>query len=220
VIRGERSEHGRRVYDFWSDHLGLYEGFVRLALFGRERAARERAFSALDLDAGERVLDVGCGAGANFEALADRVGPEGVVVGLDYSRGMVDQARERRSESPAPIAVVRGDAATLPFPESAFDAAYATLSRSATPDAEAVIEAVRAALRPGGRLIVVDARPFQAGPWRALNPFVVPISVYTTNWHPEADVVGAIRRTFAEARCWTTNAGTLYVAVGRKGPGP
>ena len=65
-------------------------------------------------------------------------------------------------------------------------------------------------------MAVVDARPFREGPWRALNPPVTPISVLATNWHPKADVLGAIHRTFAESETWTTNAGTLYVAIGRK----
>ena len=209
-------DHGRRVYDWWSAHQGIYKGFVRLALFGRGRAARRLGLGALGLDPGEAVLDVGCGAGVNFDALAERVGSEGRIVGLDYSRGMVGGARERASANPAPTAVVRGDAATLPFPENSFDAAYATLSLSAMPDAEAAIGEVHDVLRPGGRLAVVDARPFQEGLWRALNPLVTPISTYATNWQPDVDIVNAIRRTFADARCWTTNVGTLYVAVGRK----
>ncbi|PSP40488.1 methyltransferase type 11 [Halobacteriales archaeon QH_6_64_20] len=171
-------DHGRRVYDWWSAHQGIYEGFVRLALFGRGRAARRLGLGALGLDPGEAVLDVGCGAGVNFDALAERVGSEGRIVGLDYSRGMVGGARERASANP--------------------------------------IGEVHDVLRPGGRLAVVDARPFQEGLWRALNPLVTPISTYATNWQPDVDIVNAIRRTFADARCWTTNVGTLYVAVGRK----
>lgn len=214
---GERTGHGRRVYDWWSEHQDIYRVLVRLAFFGREREARRRALAALGLERGERVLDVGCGAGVNFDALVDRVGSRGTVVGIDYSRGMGDEARERARGTATPTVVVRGDATTLPFPENSFDAAYATLSLSAMPDAERVIEGIHAVLRPGGRLAVMDARPFQEGLWRALNPLVAPVSTLTTNWHPEADVVGSIRRTFADSECWTTNAGTLYVAVGRKG---
>lgn len=47
----------------------------------------------LDLHGGETVLDVGCGAGQHFAALRTAVGAEGRVIGLDYSPGMVKQAR-------------------------------------------------------------------------------------------------------------------------------
>jgi len=212
----ERDEHGRQVYDFWSEHLGLYDAFLGLALFGHEGKARRRALSTLDLDAGERVLDVGCGPGSNFDALAERVGPAGRVVGLDSSRGMVRAARERAARAPAPTAVLWGDATTLPTRENSFDAAYATLSLSAMPDPESAIENLHEVLRPGGRLVVLDARPFRTGAWRALNPIVVPPATYATNWYPEVDIPGTIRRTFADAACWRTNAGSLYVATGRK----
>ncbi|PSP76663.1 methyltransferase type 11 [Halobacteriales archaeon QS_3_64_16] len=212
----DRSEHGRRVYDFWSEHRGLYDAFLDLALFGREGRARRRALSVLDLDAGKRVLDLGCGPGVNFDALAERVGPAGRVVGLDSSRGMVRAARKRAARAPAPTAVLWGDATTLPTRKNSFDAAYATLSLSAMPDPESAIENLHEVLRPGGRLVVLDARPFRTGAWRALNPIVVPPATYATNWYPEADIPGAIRRTFADAACWRTNAGSLYVATGRK----
>lgn len=216
AVSSDRSEYGRRIYDWWSTHQGVYGTLVRLAFFGRDRAARRRALAALSLEPGDAVLDVGCGAGVNFETLATSVGPEGIVVGFDYSREMVRTARDEASTVPAPTAVVRGDATTLPFLKHSFDAAYATLSISAMSDAESVIENVHRVLRPGGRLAVVDARPFQKGPWRVLNPLVNPISTLATNWHPEANVVEAIRRTFGDSETWTTNAGTLYVAIARK----
>jgi len=213
----DRAGRGARIYDWWSSHQGVYCALVRLAFLGRDRAARERALSALSLDAGDTVLDVGCGAGVNFDALATRVGPRGAVVALDYSEGMVRAAREHASNAPAPTTVIRGDATHLPFDASSFDAAYATLSLSAMGEPNTVIEAVYDSLRPGGSLAVVDARPFQDGPWSALNPLANPISIHATDWHPEEDVVGAIRRTFDESRTWTTNAGTLYVVSARKG---
>ena len=212
----DRADHGRRVYNRWSDHQRIYGALVRLAFLERDRAARERALSVLDLASGERVLDIGCGAGVNFDALGAQVGSGGLVVGLDYSEGMVRAARERTPGTPAPTAVCRGDATTLPFADGSFDAAYATLSLSAMATAETAVEEVSRVLRPGGRLAVVDARPFQAGLWRALNPLVTPISMLATNWYPEVDILGTIRSTFDESRVWTTNAGTLYVAVGWK----
>ncbi|MFC4249155.1 class I SAM-dependent methyltransferase [Natribaculum luteum] len=60
-----------------------------------ERGPLERLVTALDLEQGETLLDVGCGPGSALVALGDRVGPEGVVIGLDVSGRMIDLARDR-----------------------------------------------------------------------------------------------------------------------------
>ena len=75
---------------------------------------------------------------------------------------MTAAARERaRGAKWEPVHVVRGDAERLPVPREAFDAAYAAMSLSAVPDPTAAVAAVRRALVPGGRFVVLDAQPFQ-----------------------------------------------------------
>ena len=97
---------------FWLAHLAALE----TPLIPVARAI----FSAVDLQLGERVLDVGCGAGVTAIEAADRVGPDGRVWGIDISPEMIDAARDRSAASN--LEWVVADAAEYHFPPDGFDA--------------------------------------------------------------------------------------------------
>ena len=59
------------------------------------RRLRRRAVGRLQLRAGQTVIDVACGTGLTFALLADQIGPDGSLVGIDLSPEMLSQARER-----------------------------------------------------------------------------------------------------------------------------
>ncbi|SEL55464.1 methyltransferase domain-containing protein [Haloferax larsenii] len=209
------ADRGRRLYDWWSRHQGVFRFFSRLFLPGQTHL-RERARAALALDSGDVVLDVGCGPGVNFDALRAAVGDEGTVLGLDYSDGMTVTARERiERDDWANVHVVRADAARLPLCTS-FDAAYATLSLSSMANPKQGIDSVYDALAPGGRFVVFDARPFPRLPLSLLNPLFNPLSKAATNWHPEHDLCSLLDARFDSVRFTDANAGTLFVAVATK----
>jgi len=94
----------------------------------------------------ERVLDVGCGAGAFAARLAQRASR---VDALDRSPGMIDQAR---LAVPGNVTCLLGDAATVPLPGAAYDA-VTSVSALHHLDLPVVLPRLAAALRPGGLLI-------------------------------------------------------------------
>lgn len=201
------------VYDWWSRHPRALDLLYAFAFMGRERGLRRRSLEALAPARGERVLEIGSGTGRGFEPLRDAVGPSGTVVGVDASGGMGRAARDRVREAGwGNVHVVRGDARRLPVPDGTFDAAYAAMSLSAVPDPAAAIAAARRSLRSGGRLVVLDARPFEGWPWRLANLVVVPISRRLTDWVPEVDLPAALRREFETVEVTGFNAGTIFVA--------
>lgn len=79
----------RELYDRWAR---LYDWNPVLHLV---RPARRRAIERMDLEAGDTVVDMGTGTGANLAPLRDAVGPGGQVLGIDISPGMLDRARTR-----------------------------------------------------------------------------------------------------------------------------
>jgi len=119
---------------------------------------RARTLAALELKAGERGLDVGCGLGIFVCEMARAVGAGGRVVGIDTSPDMIDAARERaRSQELAGRAEFAvGDAVRLDFPPASFDFLTAVQVYLYVKDVDAALAEARRVLRPGGRIAIVD----------------------------------------------------------------
>lgn len=120
----------------------------------RELRAWER--DNLALQAGERLLDVGCGLGDAAGSLATDLGPIGEVVGIDASASMLTVATARAGEAPCPMRFMVGDAMALDLPDGSFDAVRSERTLQWVRDpARAVTEMTRV-LRSGGRLALID----------------------------------------------------------------
>ncbi|HYZ80813.1 MAG TPA: methyltransferase domain-containing protein [Solirubrobacteraceae bacterium] len=123
---------------------------------------KRRSLSLLGLAPGAHCLDVGCGAGPELGWLAQEVGPEGSVVGLDRSRQLLDAAAGRHDD--AVITLVYGDALALPFPDERFDGVRTDRTLQHVDDpARALSELVRVT-RPGGRIVISEFRWGLVGP--------------------------------------------------------
>jgi demethylmenaquinone methyltransferase/2-methoxy-6-polyprenyl-1,4-benzoquinol methylase len=122
-----------------------------------ERAAREQGLKLLDARPGEAVLEIGFGTGWALLALADAVGSEGAVYGIDPSSGMLEVSRRRCAHSHR-IKLVPGDAVGLPLKDACFDAAFMsfTLELFDTPEIMGVMRECNRVLREGGRICVVS----------------------------------------------------------------
>jgi protein-L-isoaspartate O-methyltransferase len=103
------------------EELGSYLQQVSEMPLLREVATH--SMGLLTLEAGQEVLEVGCGTGVFLPVLAEAVGQSGRVVGQDMAPGFVEQARERTRETEW-VEVEEGDAYKLPYPDHSFDAAH------------------------------------------------------------------------------------------------
>jgi len=106
---------------------------------------------------GERVLDLGCGGGLDVLRASLQVGPSGWVYGLDLTPEMVALARQNVQEMGATnVTILQGDLMAIPLPAASVDVVISNCVLNLVPDkVQALGEAWRA-LRPGGRLALVD----------------------------------------------------------------
>lgn len=110
----------------------------------------------LELSAGDRVLEVGCGTGDDVIAMGSLVSPRGLAVGLDILPTMVEQARARADGRSLSVKVLVADALDPPFQSRSFDACRMERTLQHTEDPERVVhEAVRL-LKPGGRVVATE----------------------------------------------------------------
>jgi arsenite methyltransferase len=114
-------------------------------------------FSLGRLNAGERVLDLGSGAGTDSLVAAQMVGDQGRVTGIDMTSAMLAKARAVAIEmGMRNVEFVAGEAEQLPFPEESFDVVISNGVIDLIPDKDAVFSELHRVLVPGGRLQVAD----------------------------------------------------------------
>lgn len=136
------------------------------------RHCSERCIQMLDLQPGERVLDVATGTGVAAFMAAERVG-KGKVVATDISQKMIDSTRAVAQErGVANMTFDRVDAEDLGYPDGSFDAAMCVLGLMYPADPQKAIEQMHRVLRPGGRAAVAVWGHRERCGWASIFPII------------------------------------------------
>lgn len=157
---GEAANAGQIAY--WNDAAGQTWAEMQGPLDRQLEPLGLAAMSALKPKPGERVVDIGCGAGATTVELASRVQPGGSVTGFDISRPLLEVARAR--SAPPGVAFVEGDVQSYSFEPGGFDAAFSRFGVMFFADPVAAFANVHRALTPEGRLVFVCWRTMSKNP--------------------------------------------------------
>ena len=120
----------------------------------------QRTIELLNLNAGQRVLDVCCGSGASAIPAAQAVGPTGTVVGVDLAENLLELARTKaRKHSLTNVQFESGDMTALRFEDTSFDAVVCVFGIFFVPEMEAALRELTRVLRPSGRMAITTWGP-------------------------------------------------------------
>jgi len=126
--------------------------------FGQDRRWRRRTRQCLQLERGDRVLDLAAGTGVSTVELA-RGGM--TAIACDFSLGMLRAGRANKRRRHVPF--VAGDATRLPFQNAAFDAVVISFGLRNVADVPGALREMARVVRPGGRLVICE---FSQPTWR------------------------------------------------------
>ena len=165
----DSADFSAQVRTMFDRIAGVYDRMNRVMTAGLDRRWRERAVERAELEPGQNALDACCGTGDLAFELARAVGPDGRVVGCDFSEAMLELAREKEEAAriggaasngtgggSAPVEFEWADALDLPYGDGSFDAVTVGFGVRNLADLEAGLRELARVLRPGGRLVILE----------------------------------------------------------------
>jgi demethylmenaquinone methyltransferase/2-methoxy-6-polyprenyl-1,4-benzoquinol methylase len=206
-----------RYYDAFSR---VYDRFVAAHSSDREGRLREVLAERTGLRPGDRALDLCTGTGAMLPSLVRRTGADGLVVGLDFSRGMLVQAQSKNVGTHG-VVLVEADAERLPFGDHSFDAvtcSHAFYELKGAGADRALAEAVRT-LRTDGRFLMMEHEV----PEKPLIRLLFYIRLLSMGLRKALEVLGheeaLFQRHFNVVERITTGTGRSKIILGHSGRG-
>jgi len=146
----------QRVEEMFDSISDVYDG-MNLAISGfQEPRWRKRLVDATGIGPGGRALDVACGTGKVTTDLYQLAQPGGEALGIDFSAGMIENARQRRPADLGGLSFKQGDALDLPVESDTFDAATIAYGMRNLADYRQGFAEMARAVRPGGTVVCFE----------------------------------------------------------------
>jgi len=146
----------QKVEEMFDRISGVYDG-MNMAISGfQEPRWRKRIVAATGVGPGDAALDVACGTGKVTADLHRAVQPGGRALGVDFSAGMIEVAKARRTAQLQGLSFQQGDALDLPLEDDTFDAATIAYGMRNLADYRRGFEEMARVVRPGGRVVCFE----------------------------------------------------------------
>lgn len=213
-----RRERLIETYRKKAEHYDLTSRFYPVPGYPQS-AQRARAVRALDLHAGDTVVEVACGTGLNFPLIERAVGVKGRIVGIDLTDAMLARAAKRvEANGWSNVSLVQVDAVEFGFP-AGIGAILSTYALTQVEGCAQVIANGAAALSTGGRWVVLDLKiPDRTPLWLTrLGTAIVPTSGSLDEWimrRPWETIHTAMQECLDDASWTELCFGTAFLAVG------
>jgi demethylmenaquinone methyltransferase / 2-methoxy-6-polyprenyl-1,4-benzoquinol methylase len=156
VPRRDSEEFATEVRGMFDRIAGVYDLMNSAMTAGLHHQWRERAVDRTEVGPGSDALDLCTGTGDLALALRRRIGPDGRVVGSDFSDAMLDLARRKSGEEGLPVEFGWADALQLPYGDESFDAVTIGFGARNLADLGKGLSEMARVLRPGGRLVILE----------------------------------------------------------------
>lgn len=146
-----------RVHNVFEKIYNNYDKMNSVISFQQHKRWRKDTMRRMDVQKGSSALDVCCGTADWTIALADAVGPNGKVVGLDFSKNMLQIGQEKVKELDfSHVSLIHGNAMELPFDDNTFDYVTIGFGLRNVPDYLQVLREMNRVLKPGGIAVCLE----------------------------------------------------------------
>lgn len=146
-----------RVHDVFESISGRYDFMNSVISFQRHKAWRRDTMQRMRVQKGQRALDVCCGTADWTIALAEAVGPDGKIYGLDFSQNMLRIGRDKvQTHNLKQVQLLHGNAMELPFPDNSFDHVTIGFGLRNVPDYLRVLQEMTRVTMPGGQVVCLE----------------------------------------------------------------
>lgn len=166
----EKAEYVHSVFESIADE---YDKMNNVISFGSHVAWRNYTMKQMNIQPGQKALDVACGTADWSIALAQAVGKDGSVIGLDFSQNMLDVGAYKVSQKGVGhiVDLVNGDAMKLPYEDNTFDFATIGFALRNVPDIQIVLNEMARVVKPGGKVVSLEVSKPPFIPYRKLFYF-------------------------------------------------
>jgi len=146
-----------RVHEVFESISGKYDFMNSVISFQRHIAWRRDTMKRMQVQKGQTALDVCCGTADWTIALAEAVGPDGKVYGLDFSQNMLQIGQEKvQTQNLQQVQLIHGNAMELPFDDNSFDHVTIGFGLRNVPDYLQVLSEMARVAKPGGQVVCLE----------------------------------------------------------------